>query len=254
MKEGGVLVLECGYLNAFNGIPLMYVPVGSESPTLSRESTFFNKESLMNALSTYGFYDFKIHYEFTRGVDKTRDFSNIKIASDEIFHDSDSVVGRILLSCRWSSVQTDQDPRYLIDGLSGRYLLDYWDSQLPETGIPEYRPTAEILEYLREQVSSHNVLSTQLQQELLSVKSAIQDRNQTLVDTRETLIERTARLEQSNADLLERTRDLVETRQTLVERTALLEQANKDLLERTEDLVSIRKTLIKRMKNWCTLL
>ena len=258
MKDGGTLVLECGYIDAFNGVPVMLVPVGSESPMLSRECTFFNKTALMNALSSYGFHDFKIHNDFTHGFDKSRDFSNLKIESEKNFHASDSVVGRVLLSCRWSPCQSDQDPRYLMDGLSGRYLSDYWDSQLPEGAIPEYRQTAEILAHLRDQVSVQNVLSTRLQHELASARSAIQDRDSALMDihrvledrtaelvsTRQTLVERTALLEQISKDLQERTQDLVDTRRTLVERTASLEQTSKHLQDRTADLVDTRKALV----------
>ena len=84
--------------------------------------------------------------------------------------------------------------------------------------------------------------------DLFSCRSQLLGRTEKLVETRQILVERTARLEQCNTDLLEITRDLVETRQTLVERTALLEQANKDLLERTEDLMNIRQTLVRRTK------
>jgi hypothetical protein len=240
MKEGGTLVLECGYLNAFDGVPVMYIPVGSESPMLSRECTFFNRESLMNALTSYGFHDFKFHNEFTHGFDKARDFSQINIAREKIFHDSDSVVGRLLLSCQWSYSHVDQDTRYLIDGISGRYLSDYWDSQLPGTGcIPEYQPTADILAYLRNVIISKNVLSTRLQQELVAAKSAIQDREKDLLDTRGILVERTAVLEQASKDLEARTEELVLTRQTLAERTTLFEQVSKDLAKRDDELDQI---------------
>lgn len=246
MKEGGTLVLECGYLNAFNAVPVMFVPVGAESPTFSGECTFFNQESLMNALSSFGFHDFKIHNAITHGFNKDRDFSRLRIESEVVFHDSDSVVGRMLLSCRWSPYQSDQDPRYLMDGLSGQYLSDLWDSQLPESGIPEYRQTAEMLAHLRDQVNFHKKLSTRMQCELATAQGAIQDRNKSLVDTRQTLVERTAMLEQASKDLVERTLELVETRQSLVERTERLEQVSKDLVERTQELVETRQILVER--------
>ena len=261
MKEGGTLVLECGYLNTFNGVPVMYLPVGSESPMFPKECTFFNKESLMNALSSYGFHKFKIHNEFTHGFDKARDFSQMNIAKDKIFHDSDSVVGRLLLSCQWSSSQVDQDTRYLKDGISGRYLSDYWDSQLPSTGcIPEYQPTADTLAHLRNEIISITASSTRLQHELIAAKGTINDREKHLVDTRGILVERTAVLEQVSKDLKERTEELVANRQaladrtaelvanrkTLAERTVLMEQNSKDLAERTAELVANRQTLAER--------
>jgi len=36
MKEGGRLILQCDYIRRFPGIPLMYCPVGTESPTRPR--------------------------------------------------------------------------------------------------------------------------------------------------------------------------------------------------------------------------
>ncbi len=84
--------------------------------------------------------------------------------------------------------------------------------------------------------------------------------NRDLISSRQTLVERTALLEQAGKDLQERTEDLVDTRKTLVERTeelvdtrktlvertVLLEQAGRDLQERTADLVDTRKTLVER--------
>ena len=50
-------------------------------------------------------------------------------------------------------------------------------------------------------------------------------------------------LEQASAELLGRTEELLDTRQALTERTARLEQSNADLLDRTRDLVETRKIL-----------
>jgi hypothetical protein len=82
--------------------------------------------------------------------------------------------------------------------------------------------------------------------DLLQCRSDLLGSTEELLDTRQALTERTARLEQSNADLLDRTRDLVETREVLQERSALLEQTKAELLGRTEELLDTRQALTER--------
>ncbi|MDO8370147.1 MAG: methyltransferase domain-containing protein [Candidatus Nitrotoga sp.] len=82
--------------------------------------------------------------------------------------------------------------------------------------------------------------------DLLSCRSQLLGQTEELVETRQTLVERTALLEQANEDLRKRTEDLMNIRQTLVKRTARLEQSNADLLDRTRDLVETRQTLVER--------
>ena len=67
-----------------------------------------------------------------------------------------------------------------------------------------------------------------------------------LIDTRQTLAERTTLFEQTSKDLAERTDELVDNRKELATRTKLYEQASKDLVHRTDDLIFNRQTIVER--------
>ena len=210
LKEGGKLILQCDYLDCYPGIPLMYVPLGSEAPTNPQGCTYFNKEGLLNALATYGFHDFVIHSELEQGVDAAREFSRMPFQMSGVAHDSESVAGVITLSCTFSPAAADKDPRYSLDGATGCSLVDFWDRQLPTSGLPEYRATDDIVVHLHSQLHSFTEAARRLTNELRTATAAVHDRDKDLENTRR--------------DLIERTDDLVATRNLLIERTAMLEQ------------------------------
>jgi len=210
MKEGGTLVLQTDYLDCYPGVPLMYAPIGSESPTNAYGCTYFNKDGLLNALACYGFHDFVIHAELEQGVDSSRNFSRMPFQKVSVLHDSESAAGNITLSCTWSPAVADKDPRYAGDGMTCTSLVDFWDRQLPADGLPQYQVREEIVAHLRGQLHIFTEEARQLKDELRTATAAVHDRDKDLENTRR--------------DLVERTDDLVATRQLLIERTAMLEQ------------------------------
>jgi len=227
MKEDGLLVLECGYLNGYQEIPSMFVPVGTESPMRSSECTFFNLAGLKNALSSFGFFDFKIHNAFTHGFDKKRDFSAFDFNGEKTLHDSDSAAGRVLLTCRWSHAQNESDPRYVIDAIAPNSLNDLWDCQLPKEALPKYSNDSEATLHLREKNARLQQQIQVLGRHLEDAKSVIKDREQSLEQTIQ-------QREGISVDLIARTAELVELRKVLVERTELLEQTVKELIAAKE--------------------
>jgi 2-polyprenyl-3-methyl-5-hydroxy-6-metoxy-1,4-benzoquinol methylase len=196
MKEGGTLVLNTDYLDCYPGVPLIYTPLGSESPTNSYGCTYFNKEGLLNALACYGFHDFVIHAELEQGVDFSRDFARMPFLRASVLHDSQSAVGNITLSCTWSPAVADTDPRYARDGMSCRSLVDFWDRQLPADSLPHYRATEEVIAHLSGELHALTQQSRQLKDEHRIAISAVHDRDNDLVNTRRNLIELTERLKQ----------------------------------------------------------
>lgn len=82
--------------------------------------------------------------------------------------------------------------------------------------------------------------------DLIDNRRRVASLDQELIELREILSERTGRLDEASADLVERTHDLVETRRTLVERTERLEQAVKDLDRLRQDSLSTFRTILKR--------
>jgi SAM-dependent methyltransferase len=246
MKQGGTLVLNTDYLDRYPGVPLMYAPIGSEAPTNSYACTYFNKEGLLNALACYGFHDFVIHAELEQGVDASRDFARMPFQSGAVLHDSESAVGNITLSCRWSPSEADKDPRYSLDGVTSEVLVDTWDRQLPHSGLPEHQASEQTLVHLRDQVFQHMEQVRRLKDDLRTATAAVHDRDKDLENTRRELAERTDRLVAKRQLLAECTDDLIATRQSLTERTDELVTTRQSLVETTDDLVATRQIVVER--------
>jgi len=246
MKQGGTLVLNTDYLDRYPGVPLMYAPIGSESPTNAYACTYFNKEGLLNALACYGFHDFVIHAELEQGVDASRDFARMPFHNATVLHDSQSATGNITLSCRWSPSEADKDPRYSLDSVTSPVLIDTWDRQLPHSGLPEHQASEQMLVHLRDQVFQHMEQARRLKDELRTATAAVHDRDKDLENTRRELAERTDRLVAKRQLLAECTDDLAATRQSLVETTDDLVATRQIVVERTDDLVATRQLLIER--------
>ena len=181
MKRGGRLVLQCEYLEAFEGVPMMLTPLGAESPNDGRECSYFNREGLLNALAAYGFHDFVVHSHQSREVRHGRLFAQLPIAAKDDLHDSESSIRSIVLSCTWHPERADQDPRYAIDGVMGQTLADRWESELPRDGVPQAVATQETIEQLRGQVLGLEGALRQRELELEGLQSAYQDRHNALL-------------------------------------------------------------------------
>jgi SAM-dependent methyltransferase len=249
MKQGGTLVLSTDYLDCYPGVPLIYTPLGSESPTSAFGCTYFNKEGLLNALASYGFHDFVIAADLEQGIDTSRDFARMPFPDAGVLHDSESLVGNITLSCTWSPDAADEDPRYSLDRVSHGLLTDFWDRQLPAAGIPENPASEEAIHNLRRHVNMLTRTAARLKEQLdaatagahdrendlQSTRRELVDRTAELVEVRDALVDRTTRLEQAEAMIHDRTVELAETRRILAERTALLERrvAETDVLQAT---------------------
>jgi SAM-dependent methyltransferase len=55
LVDGGEMVLETAILDGFEGYPLLYCPVGEESPFEATSPTFFNRRGLTDTLQSLGF-------------------------------------------------------------------------------------------------------------------------------------------------------------------------------------------------------
>jgi 2-polyprenyl-3-methyl-5-hydroxy-6-metoxy-1,4-benzoquinol methylase len=243
MKEGGELVLNTDYLDCYPGVPMMYTPVGSEAPVNSHACTYFNKDGLLNALTSYGFHDFVIHAELKQAVDMTRDFVRIPFPAPDVFHDSESHSGNITLSCTWSPAAANTDPRYVIDRVSTQILNDFFDQELPTGGVVAQPADNELLKHIRDHVSLLSVESNEAKEKCLMAETAFNERDNDLQATRRELVERDNDLQATRRELVERTANLVTTKELLIERT---ETTCRELVERTADLVATRELLIER--------
>jgi len=225
LKEGGTLVLATHFVDVMPGVPMLYMPIGSETPFGSMGCTYLNKAGLLNALACYGFQDVVIHSTLDAGVDPRREFTRMPFGVSRVTHDSESSVGFITLTCTLNPAAADLDPRYALDDVGGQELMNRWDSQFSEAKLPEVQAMPGALLRYSEMTSRARCDQLELKDQLATATAAIHDRERELIDTRRLLEERTALLEQLHADIAARTADLVETRQLLVERTVRLEQA-----------------------------
>lgn len=234
MKEGGTLLLATQYLAGLTDIPLMYLPVGTESPQRAEDCSFFNVVGLGNLLTAYGFHDFRVHADLPMAAPRERAFARMPFDPGRVYHDSESALATLVMTCRWAPAIADEDPRYAADRAVGRSLVAAWDSEFPPSGLPESVATSRMLVMLDAQVHRHRDAAVRLEQELETAAAALRDREQELDRTRFELVDRTAALDDARADL--------------TGRTAELDAARQDLRDRTEDLVRTRHDLIDRTR------
>lgn len=216
LNNGGILVLECGYLKALEDKPILLCPFGLQVPVLPEYCTYFNKKGLIDALSAFGFTDVEICYEFQHALPAGRGFDELNIPQNEFQHASESQVGRVVLICRWRSSGYGQHG----EPPTTAYLMDYWDSRLPFTDIPMYQPELELISFLREQFSGGLCKVAELEDNLRCALLTIGDRERDLVFERN-------ELQALGKVIEERTAELVETREVLLERTRRLEACEK---------------------------
>jgi SAM-dependent methyltransferase len=237
MKADGELILECDYLNRYNNVPLLFCPLGSESPISSTSCTFFNKLALMNSLTSFGFHSFEFKKEVKIPVTKTREYWQFDIPGKGDLHAIESAAGSLVMTCKWNPKITDEDKRYLTDLVPGTYIMDGWDAGLRRDNFPEQVMNEEIVFRARSQVSAfseayhaselkHQEFKTAVierERFILELHSALSMYSTQLEDVRQTLIERTALLEDSNLELSKATSELISLRELLIERTKMLE-------------------------------
>ena len=153
-----------------------------------------------------------------------------------MYHDSESAIEIVVLTCTWSPAAADKDPRYALDRTTGQGLAAWWDSELPSSGLPECVANNEMLVMLYSQWHTQRDESQRLQRELETTAAAVTDREKIIEDTRRDLITRTEELDRNREELVERTEELDQARHDLVTRTQELDEARLELIDRTSRL------------------
>lgn len=97
-NSGGILILESGYIEAFEDLPVLVYPTGETSFYESTSPTFYNLAGLRNALSELGFGEFEIHHKSDLGsVDVSKHFPAYFKRFGELMRIS---TGRVILTCK----------------------------------------------------------------------------------------------------------------------------------------------------------
>ena len=234
MKVDGELILECDYLNGYDNVPLLFCPLGSESPLSSTSCTFFNKAALTNALTSFGFHSFEFKKELKIPVAKTREYWQFDIPRKGCLHAIESAAGSLVMTCKWNPKITDEDERYLTDLVPGTYIMDGWDAGLMQKNFPEQVINEEIVSRNRAQRAA-----------LTEAYHAFELKHQ---EFKTAVIEREKLLLEFNSVLSVYSTELDDVRQTLYDRTALLEDSNLELSKATSELNSLRELLLERTK------
>lgn len=214
LTNGGVLVLECAVLDAYNDMPILLCPTGSESPVNARYCTYFNKKGLIDNLSIFGFHEFEMHSEFRHGLDPSRPFAKWDFSQEVLPHASESAIGRMIMTCRWSSehanIKLPDEEATLGD------LVLEWDQHFSSTAGSPTSDAADLARSLKRLNRIQHEQIALLAQEAAIARSALADREVDLQTARD---ERDA----VGKDLVDRTEELVQTRAVLIERTLSLE-------------------------------
>lgn len=234
LKPGGELIIECEYLDAYEDVPLIFTPLGSQSPTHSFNCTYFNKLSLVNTLSSFGFHSFEFHKEIKMPVPKSRNYWQVPIEGRGILNTIQSSVGWLVMSCKWDPSIADENEIYKIDLVSGSYLMDGWERGFSGIRTPQNQASNELLARSRAQLSAVSRAYNIANLKYGEAKTAIYDREKSILENRKSLQEHITELEK--------------VRTTLIERTALLEDSNLELSKVTTELISLRELLVERTK------
>jgi hypothetical protein len=95
VKEGGILILETALIEGFGDMPLLFNPIGAQSPFEASSPTFFNLAGLANAFGQAALTKPEILIQFNIGdYDTTKHFPKFASnASQTVFRIPRTIVG-----------------------------------------------------------------------------------------------------------------------------------------------------------------
>jgi SAM-dependent methyltransferase len=132
LKRNGLLIIEGGFLDGFADLPLLFCPIGSDSPYEASSVTFLNEAGLKDALISIGFSNVQWHTSFlpTLTEDACAEFCRERFPEFAKKY-ADSVpfgISRKIVSCRkgWETrdrrISETETP-----GTQQEILQQYWD-------------------------------------------------------------------------------------------------------------------------------
>jgi SAM-dependent methyltransferase len=119
LNPGSVLIVEGAFIDAFADLPILFCPIGSDSPYEPTSVAFFNKAGLTDTLLSLGYSDVRHHQSFFEMPDEVaylkRRFP--KYAAE--YGDQRLSVCRMIFSCKkgWSDDQriAPHGPQSILD-------------------------------------------------------------------------------------------------------------------------------------------
>jgi hypothetical protein len=55
LKPGGLLIIESGFIEGFGDLPILFCPIGTDSPYEATSVTFFNSAGITDTLLSIGY-------------------------------------------------------------------------------------------------------------------------------------------------------------------------------------------------------
>jgi SAM-dependent methyltransferase len=111
IADGGTLIVETGTLVDDGKLPLMYCPVGADSPYDPSSCTFFNLRGLTDTLRSFGF---SVEHR------QSLTFHDEKAMADAARQASEPVIDRTVVICRRGAMEPDHGALTYWDGTHAR--------------------------------------------------------------------------------------------------------------------------------------
>jgi SAM-dependent methyltransferase len=132
LKPSGVLIIESGFIEGFADLPILFCPIGTDSPYEPTSITYFNEAGIADTLVSIGFSDIRQHDSFCYGFTEAQEREYLadkfpKFLRVYAGHHKLSVCRKIF-SCvkAWSTDDKRIDPAAM--HLSQAQILQrYWD-------------------------------------------------------------------------------------------------------------------------------
>jgi SAM-dependent methyltransferase len=132
LKPRGVLIIEGGFVDGFADLPILFCPIGPDSPYEASSVTFFNEAGLKDTLLSMGFSDVECHGSFLYTIteDQCVEFCRNRFPDFARRYASDLPFGicRKIVSCRkgWAT-RDGRITKTEVPGTQQEILQLYWD-------------------------------------------------------------------------------------------------------------------------------
>jgi SAM-dependent methyltransferase len=133
LSPRGILLIEGGFIEAFGDLPVLFCPIGSDSPFEPSSVTFFNQAGLTDTLLSIGFSKIKLRKTYLPAFEPAGELAFIKQRFPDYlaeFGDKASLgLCRKIFTCRkqWDKKESRLVPDPLTGGTPKQILRNYWD-------------------------------------------------------------------------------------------------------------------------------
>jgi SAM-dependent methyltransferase len=120
LADGGRMILEAAFIDEFDGFPILFCPIGGESPYEATSVSFFNRKGLKDTIMSLGFTVEEVVSEFTHMREGDKLYDKLPFAPGR----SVGNIGRLIWICRKHPPKIEgwHDPN-----LTREFVSDYWN-------------------------------------------------------------------------------------------------------------------------------